>query len=77
MERYVRDDVKIKREDSMRHLRNDFELYFKTLDQSTALDLTINYSFSEMKTKLLRNSGLVTSSTVTPFSAIQKSGKNY
>lgn len=77
MKTYVRNDFKLKPLDSIKDVRNDFKLYFKTLDVTTTRDLTINYSFSEIATKLFDSSGLFTPSTLTPYFVIQKSGTNY
>lgn len=77
METYVRDELKPKRQDSIRGILIDIKLYLKTLDETVARDLTMNYSLSEMITRVLPNSGLFVPSTMTSFSAVEKSGTNY
>lgn len=47
------------------------------LDETTVRDFTNKYYVSKMKIRLLGNYGLVTPSTVTPFSVMQKSDRNY
>lgn len=77
METYVRNEIKLKRQDSIRAVGNDINLYLKTLDESTDRDLTMNYSSSDTTTKLYGHSELVTRSRMMYFSLIQKFGTNY
>lgn len=55
METYLGDDTKLKYQHSTRDVRNDTELFFKTLGVTTVRDLTINYCLYEMTTKLVEN----------------------
>lgn len=39
---YVRDDITLKAQNTIRDVRKDIELYFKTPNDITVYDLTIN-----------------------------------
>lgn len=73
IETFLRDDTKLKRQNSIREARDDSKLHLNTLAETTVPDLTINYSSAEMTTKLHGNFGLFTKSTVTTYLAVQKS----
>lgn len=68
MEAYVRDEAKLKRKEFIRDIRTDIKLYLKNPDATANRDLTTNHILSEMATRLLGTSGLLTLSIMTPFS---------
>lgn len=77
MNAYIRNGIRVKRQDFIRGILGDIKIYIKILDETQVSDLAIKYSSSEMRRKLLGNSELISPSTVTPFSAVQRSGKKY
>lgn len=74
MDTCVHVDVKLKHKQSIRGIRKNIKLYFKTFDEIVVDDWTTNYYLSKIEPKLLGYCGLFTLSTVKPFSAVQKSG---
>lgn len=77
METNVRHDNKLQCKDSISSVRNNVSIYLKTLDDTAVSNLTINYSSSEITTRLLVNPGLDTPSIVTSYSAVQISGTTH
>lgn len=77
MPTHVRDDIKLKSQESIGDARNNIKRYFKNLDNTTVSDLNINKSLLKITAGLLGNSRLVTPHIVTPLFAFQKSSKNY
>lgn len=77
MEAYIRVHVKLERRGSIINVRKDIKLYVKTIDENLVRKLIMNYSWSELKTSLLNIPGLVTPSTVAPFSTVKISGMYY
>lgn len=72
LEIYVRDEIKQKRQDFRREVRNKINLYLKTFHETIVRDLTINDFLSEMRYELLGSSRLIHPSTVTTLSTVQK-----
>lgn len=50
---YVRDNIKLERQDSERDVRNDIKLHFTTFGETTLCNFTIKYWLLETTTKLL------------------------
>lgn len=56
----------------MNSVSNNIKLYHNTHDKNIVFDLTVSFSLSEMKNKILGKSRLVTLSTMKTFSAVQE-----
>lgn len=77
MDTYARKGINRQHQDSVSDVRNDSKLNIRTFYVTTVRDLNIIYSLFETTSELLGFSGLLTSSTVTPSPAVQKSVKKY
>lgn len=76
METYVLNDIKLKRQNCVKDIRNYIKLYLKVFDEPKVHELTLNHSSFEVTTKPYGSAELTTPPTVMPFSANQKSRTN-